>query len=88
MIDLMVDKDFSLLINKATDTTKIEREIKLYNEAKENVLGEIIFTYDGEQIGTTPITSTTPLLSSQITQEEKSQLTLFGKKLKESFPLS
>lgn len=80
MIDLAVDKDFSLLINKSTDTTKIEREIKLYNEAKKNILGEINFSYDGEQIGTTPITSTTPLLSSQIMQkEEKPAVSIWGK---------
>lgn len=80
MIDLTVDKNFSLLINKSMDTTKIEREIKLYNEAKKNTLGEINFSYDGEQIGTTPITSTTPLLSSQMTQkEEKQTASIWGK---------
>lgn len=73
MIDLTVDKDYSLLINKSMDTTKIEREINLFDKAQDNVLGEINFTYEGEQIGTTPITSTTPLLSSQMTQEEETE---------------
>ena len=83
MIDLTVDKDFSLLINKSIDTTKIEREIKLYNEAKENTLGEIIFSYNGEQIGTAFITSTTPLLSSQMIQkEEKKTTSSIWKKIK------
>lgn len=82
MIDLIVDRDFSLLVNKSVDTTKIEREINLYNEAKENTLGEIVFTYDGEQIGTTFITSTTPLLSSQITQQEEKPTTSTWKNIK------
>lgn len=68
MVDLVVDNDYSLLINKSVDTTRIEKEINLYDTAKDNVLGEINFFYDGEQIGTTPITSTTPLLSTQMTQ--------------------
>lgn len=71
MIDLTVDKDYALLINKSMDTTQIQREITLYDKAQDNVLGEITFTYDGKQIGTTAISSTTPLLSSQITQEEE-----------------
>ena len=71
MIDLSVDRGYSLLINKSLDTTKIEREIKLYDKAQDNVLGEIIFTYEGNQIGSTAITSTTPLLSSQMTTEEE-----------------
>lgn len=73
MIDLTVDKNYSLLISKTMDTTKIEHEIKLYDKAQDNVLGEINFTYEGEQIGSTSITSTTPLLSSQMTQEEKEE---------------
>ena len=70
MVDLVVDKDYSLLLNKSVDTTKIEKVINLYDTAQDNVLGEINFFYNEEQIGTTPITSTTPLLSSQMTQEE------------------
>ena len=69
MVDLIVDRDYSLLLNKSVDTTKIEKQINLFDTAKDNVLGEIIFSYEGEQIGSTPITSTTPLLSSQMTQE-------------------
>lgn len=71
MIDLTVNRDYSLLINKSLDTTKIEHEIKLYDKAQDNILGEIIFTYEGQQIGTTAITSTTPLLSSQMTTKEE-----------------
>lgn len=71
MIDLSVDRGYSLLINKSLDTTKIEREIKLFDKAQDNVLGEIIFIYEGNQIGSTAITSTTPLLSSQMTTEEE-----------------
>ena len=70
MIDLSVDKDYALLLNKSIDTTQIERNITFYDQAQDDVLGEITFTYDGEQIGTTPITSTTPLLSSQMSQED------------------
>lgn len=81
MIDLTIDKNFSLLINKSMDTTQIQREIKLYDQADDNVLGEINFTYNGEQIGTTPITSTTPLLSSQMTQEEEKAATSIWKKI-------
>ena len=81
MIDLTVDKEYSLLINKSMDTTKIEREIKLYDIAKEDTLGEINFFYDGEQIGTTSITSTTPLLSSQMTKEEKKTTSSIWKKI-------
>lgn len=73
MVDLVVDKNYSLLLNKSVDTTKIEKVINLYDTAQDNVLGEINFLYDGEQIGSTPITSTTPLLSSQITQEEEEE---------------
>lgn len=71
MFDLTVDKEFSLLIKKSVDIKKIKRNIKLYNEAKENVLGEINFVYDGETLGTTYITSTNPTLSSMLTQEEE-----------------
>lgn len=70
MIDLKVDRNFSLLINRSVDTTKIEHEIKLYDKAKDNKLGEIIFTYDGEEIGRAPITTTAPLLSSTMTKDE------------------
>lgn len=81
MINLTVDKDYFLLINKSTDTTQIEKEIKLYDEPDDNILGEITFTYDGEQIGTTSITSTTPLLSTQMTQEEKKTSSSIWKKI-------
>ena len=70
MIDLSVDKDYALLLNKSVDTTQIERNVTFYDKAQDDVLGEITFTYNGEQIGSTPITSTTPLLSSQMSQEK------------------
>lgn len=71
MMDLIVDKNYSILINKSTDTTQITKEVNLFDEAKDNVLGEICFYYEDEQIGSTPITSSTPLLSSQISQDDK-----------------
>lgn len=74
MVDLVVDHNYSLLLNRSVDTTLIEKQIHLFDTAQENVLGEIIFFYNEEQIGSTPITSTTPLLSSQMvkeTEEEK-----------------
>lgn len=70
MIDLTVDKNYSLLLSRSVDTTQIEQNIVLYDEAQDNVLGEITFTYDGEQIGSTSIKSTTPLLSSTMSQEK------------------
>lgn len=79
MVDLVVDKDYSLLLNKSVDTTKIEKVINLYDTAQDNVLGEITFVYDGEQIGSTPITSTTPLLSSQMNQEEEKGPSIWSK---------
>lgn len=79
MVDLVVDKSYSLLLNKSVDTTKIEKVINLYDTAQDNVLGEINFIYNGEQIGTTPITSTTPLLSSQMTQDEKDGPSIWNK---------
>ena len=66
MIDLVVDKKYSILVNKNIDTTQITRNINLYDNAKDNVLGEFTFTYNDEQIGSTPITSSTPLLSSKM----------------------
>lgn len=76
MVDLVVDKNYSILVNKYTDTTQIERNINLYDKAQDNVLGEITFTLNDEQIGSTLITSSTPLLSSKMAQdseEEKSK---------------
>lgn len=70
MFDLTVDKNYSLLLNKSIDTTQIEQNIVFYDQAQDNVLGEIIFSYGGEQIGAAPITGTTPFLSSTITTEE------------------
>lgn len=69
-LDLKVDRTFSLLINKNIDTTKIEHEINLFDKAKDNKLGEIIFTYEGEEIGRAPITTTAPLLSSTMNKKE------------------
>ena len=75
MIDLSVDKDYALLLNKSVDTTQIEKTVTFYDEAKDDQLGEITFAYDGEQIGSTPITSTTPSLSSQMSQEKETKPT-------------
>ncbi len=79
MVDLVIDKEYSLLLNKSVDTTKIEKTINLFDTAQDNVLGEITFFYDGEQIGSTPITSTTPLLSTQMTQEEEDGPSIWSK---------
>lgn len=73
MIDLSVDTDYALLLNKSVDTTQIERSVTFYDKAQDDVLGEITFTYNGEQIGSTPITSTTPLLSTQMAQDDNSK---------------
>lgn len=73
MIDLSVDTDYALLLNKSVDTTQIERNVTFYDKAQDDVLGEITFTYNGEQIGFTPITSTTPLLSTQMAQDDNSK---------------
>lgn len=78
MVDLTIDKTYSLLVSRSMDTTQIQKEVVLYDKAEGNVLGEIKFTYDGEQIGSTSITTTTPLLSSAISdidgdKEEKSE---------------
>lgn len=69
MVDLNVDNSYALLVSKSMDTTKIEHIITLYDEPQENIIGEIRFQYDGESIGSTPITTTTPHLSSKIIQE-------------------
>lgn len=75
MIDLSVDKDYALLLNKSVDTTQIEKTVTFYDEAKDDQLGEITFAYNGEQIGSTPITSTTPSLSSQMSQKKETKPT-------------
>ena len=79
MMDLVVDRNYSLLLHKSVDTTKIEKIINLYDTAQDNVLGEINFIYNGEQIGTTPITSTTPLLSSQMTKDDDNNPSIWRK---------
>lgn len=82
MVDLTVDKTYSLLISKSVDTTKIEQEIVLFDSAQDNALGEIRFSYEGEQIGCTSITSTTPLLSSTMSQETPENKTSTWEKVK------
>ncbi|MBR1866895.1 MAG: D-alanyl-D-alanine carboxypeptidase [Lachnospiraceae bacterium] len=66
MVDLQVDNSYVLLVNKSMDTTKIEHSIILYDEPQENTIGEIQLLYEGEQLGSTPITTTTPHLSSKM----------------------
>ena len=82
MIDLTVDQKYALLVHRTTDTTQIEREINLYDTAQDNVLGEINFFYNGEQIGTTSITSTTPLLSTQMNQKDDKESSSVWKTVK------
>ena len=79
MIDLVVDKNYPILVNKNMDTTQIVRNINLYDTAQDNVLGEITFTYNDEQIGSISITSSTPLPSSKMgqnTENNKSKSTV------------
>ncbi len=66
LINLSVDKNYCMLIHKSTDTTKIEKQINLYDKATDNALGEINFLYNGETIGSTPITNGSAALSSLI----------------------
>lgn len=73
MIDLEVDKSFRLLVNNYFDVTQIEQTTTLYDEVMDNTLGEITFTYDGEELGKTYITSSNPSLSSKM--ESKNQTT-------------
>lgn len=66
MVDLEVDKSFRLLVNNNFDVTQITQTTTLYDKAKDNILGEITFTYDGNELGTTYIKSSSPSLSSQL----------------------
>ena len=70
LINLTVDKNYCMLLKKNIDTTQIEKQINLYDSSSDNVLGEIDFLYQGETIGTTPITNGTPSLSSLINNRE------------------
>lgn len=73
LIDLTVDKDYCMLLHKSTDTTKITKDIVLYDTVTDNTLGEINFLYNNEIIGTTPITNSTPSLASRIIQSENAE---------------
>ena len=76
LVKLTIDKNFCMLIKKTTDTTAITKNIVLYDKMDGNALGEIDFMYNGEQIASTPITSATPSLSSQINhinEDDRSQ---------------
>lgn len=72
LINLTVDKNFCMLIKKTTDTAAITKDIVLYDHVSGNTLGEIDFMYNGEQIGSTPITNAVPSLSSQINNKSDS----------------
>lgn len=84
MVDLVVDKEYSLLLNRSVDTSQIQQTVTFYDKAKDNVLGEISFTYNDEQIGVTPIKTTTPTLASTMSQnhEEEEQGFFSWKKIK------
>lgn len=71
LMDLSVDKNFSILLNKTVDTAQIQRDITLYDTARDNVLGEISFSYEGVTLGTSPIKSSTLPLSSSLSKEEE-----------------
>lgn len=77
LINLSVDKNYCMLIHKSTDTTKIEKQINLFDKATDNTLGEINFLYNGETIGSTPITNGSTALSSLIenTREDEEVVT-------------
>ena len=77
LINLSVDKNYCMLIHKSTDTTKIEKQINLFDKATNNTLGEINFLYNGETIGSTPITNGSTALSSLIenTREDEEVVT-------------
>jgi len=81
MIDLEVNKNYSILINRYLDTSQIEKHVNLFDKADNNVLGEITFTLGDEQIGSTPITSSTPLLSSKMTAKEDTSSKKDAKKI-------
>ena len=87
MINLSVDKNYCLLISKSTDTTLINKEINLFDTVNGNVLGEITFDYNGEQIGQTPITNGNPTLSSQIDSTEAPSTNDDNKKLFNRTPI-
>ncbi|MDO5154345.1 MAG: D-alanyl-D-alanine carboxypeptidase family protein [Eubacteriales bacterium] len=71
MMDLLVDKNYSILVNKNIDTSDIVKDVTLYDQAQDNILGEINFYYADELIGTTQIKSSTPLLSSKMLEKEE-----------------
>ena len=82
LVDLKVDNNYSMLISKSMDTTKIEHSVILFDEQQSNALGEIQFTYEGEVLGSTPITTSNPHFSSMLNTEESTEaLTFFQKPL-------
>lgn len=71
MVDLNVDNGYALLISRFLDTTLIRHEITLFDEPEGNVLGQIDFFYEDQLLGSTPITTTMPRLSSRIDTGEE-----------------
>lgn len=70
-IELKVDTKYPLLVHKSLDTTKINYEINLFNKEKKGSIGEIIFYYEDQTLGTTTIQKDTSLLSSKIVKKNK-----------------
>lgn len=87
MIDLVVDSNFKILVNNSMDMTQIQQENTLYDEAKDNILGEISFTYEDRVLGTTYITSSTPSLSSTIGNKEPEKKTSVWSIIKKIFKI-
>lgn len=85
LIDLEVDKSFHILVNNSLDVTTIEQKTTLYDEAKDNILGEITFSNGENVLGTTYITTSSPSLSSTMgtteTIEKKNTLWTVIKKI-------
>lgn len=87
MIDLVVDSNFKILVNNSMDMTQIQQENTLYDKAKDNILGEISFTYEDRVLGTTYITSSTPSLSSTIGNKEPEKKTSVWSIIKKIFKI-
>ena len=80
LVDLKVDNNYSLLVNKSLDTTKIEHSVILYDEQQNNALGEIQFSYEGEVMGSTLITTSSPHFSPRLNTSESTDTHSFFKK--------
>lgn len=69
MVNLSVDKNFTLLIDKSIKINDIEQKFSFYQNPEGTKLGEIEFIYDDKRLGSTPINSTSSLLPSKLIEE-------------------